>query len=173
MAKSKPASVRSRRMSLFALAFGGLFALVGLIFLTAAWLPVWNDYRHGSQLLADGALAPGMVLTKSRASAGSVTVLGSTEQLIDYSVRYRFSTRSGEKIEGAAKVTREQWGLLEERRFIKVRYLPDHPETSEVSGQISNRSRTETLIFTLIGAVFTAIGGLMILTLLKNDKPAR
>ena len=158
-------------MTLFALAFGGLFALVGLSLLTAAWLPVWNDYRHGKQLLAGGALAPGMVLTKSRTSAGSVTVMGATEQLFDYSVRFRFSTRSGQKIEGDAKVAPEQWGLLEERGFIKVRYLPDNPQTNEVSGQASTRSRTESLIFTLIGAVFTAAGGLMMFIVLKNGKP--
>jgi hypothetical protein len=160
-------------MTPFALAFGGLFALVGLISLTAAWLPVWNDYRHGKQFAAKGALASGMVLTKSRASAGSVMALGYTKQLIDYSVRYRFSTHSGQKIEGDAKVTPQEWGLLEERGFIKVRYLPEDPETNHVSGQESSRSRMETLIFTLVGAVFTAIGGLVVFIVLKNDQPAR
>ena len=141
MAKEKPPAARPRRMSRFALSFGGLFALVGLICLIAAWLPVWNDYRHGKQFAATGALAPGMVLTKSKASAGSVMVLGYTKQLTDYSVRYRFNTQSGQKIEGDAKVTPEEWDLLEERGLIKVRYLPDDPETNHVAGQESSRCR--------------------------------
>jgi len=173
MSKGKPASALSRKVTPFALAFGGLFALVGLILFTAAWLPVWNEYRHGQQFAAEGAVAAGMVLTKSRVNDGGVMVLGYTQQLIDYSVRYRFTTHSGQKIEGDAKVTPDQWGLLEERGFIKVRYLADAPATNHVSGQVSSRSRTETRIFTLIGAFFTAVGGLMVFIVLKGDKPAR
>jgi Protein of unknown function (DUF3592) len=173
MAKGKPSSARSRKMTPFALGFGGLFVVIGLILFTAAWLPVWNDYRHGKQFAAEGALSTGMVLTKSRANAGSVTVLGVTQQLTDYFVRYRFTTHSGKTIEGDAKITSDEWGLLEERGFIKVRYLPDDPATNEVSGQVSRRSRTESLIFTLIGVVFTGFGGLTVFIVLKNGKPAR
>ena len=170
MAKEKPAPARARAKAWFGLAFGGLFALVGLILLTVAWLPLWNDYRHGKQFVAEGGVALGMVLTKSRASAGSVTVLGFTEHLVDYSVRYRFSTLSGRKIEGDAKVTPEEWGFLQERGPVKVRYVQGDPETSHIPGQESSRSRSETLIFTLIGAVFSAMGGLMMFIVLKDGK---
>ena len=72
MSNSKPRSRHAPRTRLLPLAFGGFFALVGLIVLIASWLPVWNDYRHGKRLAAEGVLAWGMVLTKSRASAGTV-----------------------------------------------------------------------------------------------------
>lgn len=160
-------------MTPFALAFGGLFALVGMLFLTTAWLPVWNDYRHGKQFATRGALSSGMVLTKSRESAGSVMVLGYTEHLVDYWVRYRFTTQGGQKIEDDAKVTPEEWGFLQERGPVNVRYLPDDPETSHVSGQKSSRNRMETPIFTLLGAVFSAVGGFMVFLVLKDGKPAR
>jgi hypothetical protein len=172
MAKGKSSSVRSGSTP-FAVGFGGLFAVIGLILLTAGWLPVWNDYRHEKQFATEGALSPGMVLTKSREKAGSVTMLGATQQLTDYWVRYRFTTHGGEKIEGNAKVTRDEWGLLEERGFIKVRYLTSDPETNQVPGQVSNRSGTQTPVFMLIGAIFTAIGGLLIFIVLKNGKPTR
>jgi len=157
----------------FVLAFASLFALIGLIFLTAAWLPVWNDYRHGKQFAANGALALAMVLTRSRASAGSETVLGIRKQLTDYSIRYRFTTHSGQTIEGDAQVTPEEWGFLQERGPVEVRYLPDDPLTNHVSGQVSSRSHMATAVFTLIGAVFTAVGGLMAFVVLKNATPAR
>jgi hypothetical protein len=173
MAKRKPAAAKSKRMTRFALAFGGLFALVGLICLAAAWLPVWNDYRHGKQFATNGAVALGMVLTKTRSSAGSVVVLGVTKEMFDYSVRYRFATSTGRKMEAEAKVTPEQWGLLEERGPIKVRYLRDAPETTHVSGQQSSRSWMERLIFSLVGGGFTAVGGLMLFLILKTGKPGR
>ena len=98
------------------------------------------------------------------------TVLGFTEHLVDYSVRYRFSTLGGRKIEGDAKVTREEWGFLEERGPVKVRYVQGDPQTSHIPGQESSRSRSETLIFTLIGAVFSAMGGLMMFIVHKDGK---
>jgi hypothetical protein len=173
MVKPKTASAKSKRMSRFALAFGGLFALIGLICLTVAWLPVWNDYRHGKQFAANGAVALGMVLTKTRSSAGSVVVLGVTKEIFDYSVRYRFATSTGRKMEAEAKVTPEQWALLEERGSIKVRYLADYPETTHVSGQQSSRSWMERLILSLVGGGFIAVGGLMLFLILKNGKQGR
>ncbi|HEY0337319.1 MAG TPA: DUF3592 domain-containing protein [Burkholderiales bacterium] len=173
MVKPKTAPAKSKRMSRFALAFGGLFALVGLICLTVAWLPVWNDYRHGKQFAANGAVALGMVLTKTRSSAGSVVVLGVTKEIFEYAVRYRFTTGTGRKMEAEAKVTPEQWALLEERGPIKVRYLADHPETTHVSGQQSSRSWMERLIFSLLGGGFTAVGALMLFLILKDGKPGR
>jgi hypothetical protein len=149
---------------------GSLFALIGLASLTAAWFPVWNEYRHGKQFAANGGVALGLVLTKSRASAGSVTVLGFTKQLENYFVRYRFTVPTGRQIVSDARVTPEQWAILEERGPIKVRYLPDDPETNHVSGQESRRSRLETLIFTLLGAGFTGLGALMVLIVLKKNK---
>jgi hypothetical protein len=173
MVKPKTAPAKSKRMSRFALAFGGLFVLIGLICLTVAWLPVWNDYRHGKQFAANGAVALGMVLTKTRSSAGSVVVLGVTKEMFDYSVRYRFATSTGRKMEAEAKITPEQWGLLEERGPIKVRYLADYPETTHVSGQQSSRSWMERLILSLVGGGFTAVGGLMLFLILKNGKQGR
>jgi hypothetical protein len=160
-------------MTLFALAFGALFALVGLICLIAAWLPVWNDYRHGKQFAANGAVALGMVLTKTRSRAGSVMVLGVTKVTFEYTVRYRFTTSTARQIEAEAKVTPEQWDLLEERGPIKVRYLQDDPNTSHVSGQESSRSWMERLILSLVGGAFTAVGGLVFFFVLKYDKKPR
>jgi hypothetical protein len=114
-----------------------------------------------------------MVLTKTRSSAGSVVVLGVTKEIFEYSVRYRFATSTGRNREAEAKVTPEQWALLEERGPIKVRYLANHPETTHVSGQQSSRSWMERLIFSLVGGGFTAFGGLMLFLVLKNDKQAR
>jgi hypothetical protein len=149
---------------------GSLFALIGLAVLTAAWFPVWTEYRHGKQFAAKGAVVLGIVLTKSRASAGTVTILGYTKQLQDYFIRYRFTAPSGKQIVGDARVTPEQWALLEERGAIKVRYLPDDPATSHVSGEESKLRRMETLIFTLLGAGFTVFGGLMVLIVLTKGK---
>src|SRR4051812_34723970 len=160
MVKPKGASAKSKRMSRFGLAFGCLFALIGLICLTAAWLPVWNDHRHGKQFATNGAVALGMVLTKTRSSAGSVMVLGVTKEIFEYAVRYRFTTGTGRTMEAEAKVTPEQWALLEERGPIKVRYLAEDPGTTHVSGQQSSRSWLERLIFSLLGGGFMTSGAI-------------
>ncbi|MGZ5139987.1 MAG: hypothetical protein ACXWCX_19500, partial [Burkholderiales bacterium] len=88
--------------------------------------------------------------------------------LQNYFVRYRFTAPSSRQIVGYARVTPEQWALLEERGAIKVRYLPDDPETSHVSGEESKLRRMETLIFTLLGGGFSVLGGLMVLIVLKK-----
>jgi hypothetical protein len=154
------------------LALGGVFALVGLSILSASWLPVWNDARHRRLLASEGILTLGMVLTKSREKAGSVTVLGYTEELVDYSVRYRFTTHGGRKVESTAKVAPEEWGILEERGPIKVRYLPDHPETNHVPDQVNQRVST-LLIFTAIGGGLAVVGGVILLSTLRKDRTLR
>jgi hypothetical protein len=138
--------------------------------LAVAAVPAWNDYRHEKEFAANSALAMGKVLTKTRSRAGSVTVLGVTKDVIEYSVRYRFATPSGKQVEGTAKVTPEEWGILEERGPVKIRYLPDHPETSHVPGQQSSQSWMERLIFTLIGGGFTAFGSILLFFVLKARK---
>jgi hypothetical protein len=155
------------------LGFGVLFTLVGLTILIAAWLPVWNDYHHRRQLAAEGDLAPALVLTKFQSSAGSLMLFGSRIQLVDYSVRYRFTTRSGQKIESDAKVTPEEWNVLEERHWIKVRYLPADAQTNRISGQKHRESGLQIIAYTVIGSGFTAAGGLILWIMLRKDKTRR
>jgi len=97
-------------------------------------------------------------------------VLGYTRPLIGYSVGYRFTTRTGQKIESDAKVSAEEWSDLDERGPIKVRYLPDDPQVSHVTGQLRNIGRMETILFTGLGAGFAALGGLMLFIMLRNDR---
>jgi len=155
------------------LILGVVFLLVGLVCLAAVGVPAWKDYRHDKQFATQSALALGMVLTKSRASAGQVTVLGTSKDVIEYSVRYRFKSADGRDIEATSKVSPDEWGSLDERGPIKVRYLPTEPEITHISGQQRSQSWIETLIFSLIGAGFVAIGGLTGFLVLKNGKPAR
>jgi hypothetical protein len=172
-------NIMSKRKSLsppgrvLPLAFGVLFTLVGLTILTASWVPVWSDYHHGRQLAAEGDLAPALVLTKFQSSAGSLMLFGSRIQLVDYSVRYRFTTRSGRKIETDAKVTPEEWNVLEERHWIKVRYLPADAETNRISGQKNRESGLQIIAYTLIGCGFTAAGGLILSIILRKDMTRR
>ena len=173
MAHPKSSSRQSGQKRGLPLAFGGMFALAGLSILSASWLAVWNDARHRRLLAAEGSLASGMVLTKSRVHGGSVTVLGYTKELVDYSVRYRFTTHAGRKVDSTAKVDPEEWGVLEERKPIKVRYLPEHPETNHIPGQVGNQRGTTLMIFTAIGAGFALVGGLIVFIMLRSDKTLR
>ena len=170
MSHSKSAARQSGQKRWLPLALGGMFAFVGLSILSASWLPVWNDARHRRLLAAEGTLASGMVLTKSRVHAGSVMALGYTKELLDYSVRYRFTTAGGRKVDSTAKVAPEEWGILEERGPIKVRYLPDHPETNHIPDQLGNQHGTTLLIFTAIGAGFALVGGLILFIMLRSGK---
>jgi hypothetical protein len=147
---------------------GGVFALVGLVCILVTAIPAWNDYRHSKQFATHSALALGMVLTKTRRSTGNVTVLGYTKPIMEYSVRYRFATVTGKQIERTARVTLEEWAVVEERGPIRVRYLPGDPEITHVSGQQSNQGWMEKLIFSLLGSAFTAVGGLILFFILRT-----
>ena len=163
--RPRPASRNAKR---FAIAFAGLFLLVGLACLAAAAVPAWIDHRHARQVETGAVRAVGMVLTKSRESAGQVAVPGAGKTVFEYFVRYRFPVRGGTQAEGTARVTPEAWGMLEERGPIEVRYVEGDPATSAVPGQLAPHGGLSPLIFGVVGALFAAIGGFMLFIILRT-----
>ena len=137
--------------STFATIFGGIWLALGLIFLPIGLSLAWHEYQRSTSVPAEGALAVGIVLTK--------TVASSSKNSDPYSIEFRFTTPGGKQIKGAAKVTRDEWNILTERGAIKVGYLPDNPQINRVLGQIGGT--VPALIFSLLGGVFSLLGGVI------------
>jgi hypothetical protein len=150
--------------------FGGLFAIVGFAILAGVWIPVWNDHRQRRELGPQGALAAGMVLSKTRKRVGTETVLGYTRDIIEYSVRYRYTTSEGKRFENTASISRDERALLEERGFIKVRYLPANPPIAHVPGELRAWRSSARLVFSIVGALFSVVGTLVLVVVLKVDR---
>jgi hypothetical protein len=134
--------------SSFAMVFGGLWLAIGLVFLPIGLSLAWHEYQRNTLIPADGALAVGMVLTK--------TVDRSSKNSDPYSIEFRFTTQEGRQIKGRAKVTRDEWELLKERGTVKVGYLPGNPQIHRVPGQAGDS--VAALIFSLVGGVFSLLG---------------
>jgi hypothetical protein len=135
----------------FAMLFGALWLAVGLIFLPIGLTLAWHEYQRSTLIPEEGALAPGMVLTK--------TVDSRSKNSDPYSIEFRFTTQEGKLIKGRAKVSREEWNLLNERGMVKVGYLPGNPEINRVPGQVGDS--VAALIFSLVGGVFSLLGAVI------------
>ena len=157
--RPRPASRNAKRL---AAGFAGLFLCVGLACLAAVALPAWSDHRHARQVEANAVRAVGMVLTKDRQRAGEVAVPGAGRDVFEYFVRYRFAAAGGKQVEGTARVTPEAWGMLEERGPIEVRYVEGDPAVSAVPGQLASQGALASIIFAVVGTIFTAVGGFIL-----------
>lgn len=137
------------------LLFGTLFFGVGLPFLV---IGIYTGVRQW-QFPAEVATVQGMVLTKS------------TNSKDRHTVTYRFTTGSGELIEGSASVSGEVWDRLEERGPIPVQHLPHTPRRHRVEGQASDWEMA--FMFGTLGGIFTSLGGFVLVMAFFRLRPER
>lgn len=108
-----------------ALARGGLRRLVryawpgaGAILLAAACFFWWRDVQLIERAHAEAKVVAATVLVKSYSATTPKR----------YFIRYRFLTPQGRKIYAERMVNSETWGRAFEMGYVKVGYLPSHPE---------------------------------------------
>lgn len=138
----------------FWLWFGAIWLLVGSVFLV-----VGVFIAHGErEYQQDGQVAQGVVLTKSirRADRDSDT---------EYRVSYRFTTSSGQRVEGRDSVSVHVWEALREQEPVQIQYLPRNPSSNRIHGQTN---WVLLLVFGGMGAVFAPVGGFLSLRSLRK-----
>lgn len=154
-----------QRSSLFSLngragwlLFGGIWLVVGLPFLVIGISLALREVSLEERFAREGQTAQGMVLTKSIRPSSSRRRSSSDPQ--DW-ITYRFTTPSGDVVKGSAKVSEEEWDRLVERGPIQVTYLPGEPHRHRVEGQSSDW--VGPVIFAMLGAIFSSLGGFIVL----------
>ena len=138
---------------------GGVFLLVGVVFLGVSSLQFYGDWRFAQE----GRVTQGTVVTKvistSRDRAG-----GSPSRTTHYEAIYRFPIQ-GATIEGRDELTRAGWERLTEGGPVEVLYLPATPSSNRLAGP---RPWIQKTIFGLIGLVFTGIGAVFLLRAVRQ-----
>jgi hypothetical protein len=133
---------------------GAIFLVVSLPFLVGGLALFYVDWQFANE----AQLTQGMVLTKSIRTSGR----GSKTK--HYEVTYRFSV-GGDTFEGDEEVSQVFWERLVEREPVDVFYRPTKPS----SNQLEPESRwLVKIFFTLLGALFTAIGATLFVRSLRH-----
>ena len=140
--------------SSFGFLFGGIFLVCGLPFLVLGLYFFYNDWRFAQE----ARTTEGIVLTKDIriTSSGSGSRRTRTRH---YELTYRF-TVGGETFEGEDELSRGDWLRLRERESIDILYRPDRPSSNALA---QGSDWALKAIFTLLGGIFTAIGGVVFL----------
>lgn len=135
----------------FMLAFGGLFAVVGVVLAITGVQEVRREQAYRKY----GEAVEAVVVDKTirRASREGNT---STR----YEVRYRFRAADGRLAEGLESVSVETWESLEPGSPFRITYLPG-AETSRAEGADVQAS---ALVMTALGTVFAVVGGAVLAT---------
>jgi hypothetical protein len=124
---------------------GALILAVGLPMLVGSLVLFHVDWQFANE----ARVTQGMVLTKSTRTSGR----GSTTK--HYEATYRFSV-GGDTFEGDEEVSQAFWERLVEREPVDVFYRPTTPSANQLEPE--GRWLLK-ILFTLLGALFTAIGG--------------
>lgn len=148
----------------FWLWFGGIWLVVGAPFLFIGIYVGAQTVTQKERLQKEGQVTQGIVLTKSIGSSGR----NSSPQ---YWVTYRFTTPDGHVVKDSAQVSVEVWDRLEERGSIQVTYLAQAPQSHRVEGQEDDW--VLPIVFTILGGVFTSLGGFVFLRGLGQVRRAR
>ncbi|HEV8712576.1 MAG TPA: DUF3592 domain-containing protein [Candidatus Binatia bacterium] len=148
----------------FWLWFGGIWLVVGAPFFSIGIYTAIQTANQQERFQQEGQVAQGMVLTKSIKS-------NSKNSSPQYWVTYRFTTPDGQVMKGSAQVNVEAWDRLQERGPIQVTYVPHAPQSHRVEGQDSGW--VLPLIFTILGSVFTLLGGFVFLKGLSQVRRTR
>jgi Protein of unknown function (DUF3592) len=146
--------------SSFGVLFGGIFLLCGLPFFVIGAYLFYDDWRFSQEARS----TQGLVLTKDiRVSSGSGSNRSRTKH---YEVTYRFVVGQ-ETLEGKDELSHGQWQRLREREPVEVRYRPQRPASNHLAGRSAWLLKT---IFTLLGSIFTAIGGTVLVRGLRRAR---
>ncbi|HXG05078.1 MAG TPA: DUF3592 domain-containing protein, partial [Candidatus Binatia bacterium] len=130
----------------FILAFGGLFAVVGVVLAVTGVQEARREqaYRTYGEPIA-AVVADKTIRRASREGDTSTR----------YEIRYRFRAADGRFAEGVESVSVETWESLEPGSPFRVTYLPG-AETSRAEGADALAS---ALVMTALGTAFAVIGG--------------
>jgi hypothetical protein len=158
--RSTDASARPSVWLSFGVLFGGIFLLCGLPFFVIGTYLFYDDWRFAQEARS----TQGMVLTKDiRVSSGTGSNRTRTKH---YEVTYRFVVGQ-ETLEGKEELSHRHWQRLREREPVEVRYRPQRPASNHLAGRSAWLLKT---IFTLIGSIFTAIGGTVLVRGLRRAR---
>jgi hypothetical protein len=135
--------------SRIALVFGVVFLVVGLL----AVFGSWRGYQLDTGILEHGARAEGHITKK--------VVLAAADGDSDHGIDYWFALPGGQRIEAHAGVPKPMWDGLREGGTLDIAYSPDYPRRNfPVGGGVT--SLGITIFVGTFGAVFAALGGLLI-----------
>jgi hypothetical protein len=134
----------------FWLVFGGIWLAVGLPFFFSALHMFWTQSRFGEEAVR----VQGTVLTRD-IHRGRSTNGGSSTR---YEVSYRFMA-DDRTFEERDEVDVQTWEALTERGPVEVRYLPDNPTQSRISGETD---LVGPLLMGGLGGFFAVAGGLIV-----------
>lgn len=126
---------------------GTLFLILGLVFLTIGIRASLEEHAYKTQGLDAQAVVLDKTLVRANRQDNART---------QYLVTYRFTSANGEESDGTADVPVEEWERLEPGQAFPVKYLPDKANSSRVP---NGNEWIAALVFSIIGGVFTLLGG--------------
>jgi|CXWL01.1.fsa_nt_gi hypothetical protein len=126
---------------------GTLFLILGLVFLTIGIRTLLEEHAYKTQGLAMQAVVLDKTLVRANRQDNPHT---------RYLVVYRFTSANGEVSDRTADVPVEEWERLEPGQTFPVTYLPDKANSSRVP---NGDEWIAALVFSIIGGVFTLLGG--------------
>jgi hypothetical protein len=147
--------------------FGGIWFVVGMLFLCIGLIVRIQTINRLERIQKEGYVADGIVIIRSIKPSNG----GSKSSTPSYWITYRFSTLNDEVIESEAQVDVDVWNRLKEGGSIQVTYLPHQPQLHRVEGQ--NKDFGLSIIFTILGSIFTSLGGFVFLRGLSVLRRAR
>ena len=124
-----------------ALVMGGLFLVVGLGGVVAAWGAYFTDTAiERSGLRASAQLHEKYVI---RAADGDS----------DHVIRYRFQPSTGPSIETTLSIGSELWDTLQEGQVLEIRYAADNPNRSFPAGAGVRSAWLAAFVSVICGAI--------------------
>ena len=135
---------------------GGLFLLVGLIFI----ITPWGAYLKDSEIQDNGASAMGHVEKKSF----SFVADGDS----DYILEYWFAAKNGKIIKTSHHVSKSFWSAVSENQSIEIKYSARNPERNFPIGEGAS-SLGMTLFISALGALLSIFGGALLLGYFRNS----
>jgi hypothetical protein len=152
--------VTTPRRSKIALVFGTILLALGLLVVFGSW----RGYQLDSRILERGARADGHVTKK--------VVAPGADGGNDHGIDYWFALPDGKRIEAHAGVPKEMWDGVREGDTIAVAYSEEYPRRNFPVGA-GVTSAGITMFVGAFGAVFAALGGLLIGGYVRAGRPAR
>jgi hypothetical protein len=152
---SSPTPRRSR----ISLIFGIVFLTVGLL----TTLGSWRGYQLDAGILEHGARTQGHITKK-------VTV-AAADGGHDHGLDYWFVLPEGQRIEAHSGVPKSLWESMREGDSLEIAYSPQYPRRNfPVGGGVNTLGLT--MFVGAFGAVFVALGGLLIGGYVRAGRPA-
>ncbi len=147
------------RRSKLSLVFGIVFLALGLLVVFGSW----RGYQLDQRILEQGARAEGHITKK--------VVLAAADGDSDHGIDYWFTLPDGQRIEAHAGMPKPTWDGLREGDSIEVAYSAEYPRRNFPAGG-SVTSGGITVFVGAFGAVFAALGGLLIGSYLRAGRAA-